>query len=142
MAAGRIDGVRQGTSVAVLSDAVLASVAKPVSTALAGIRPTVSITDPGGYLDFEALVGMVGDRTSIPARSPEAYIVDFIEPRMSDPSAFLGGRSLSILERLVSDIIPTFDDSEELRSLAGAVIADEIERHRELATRVHSGIAL
>lgn len=111
---------------------------------IAAIRPTVAIAAPApaGDLDLEAPADI--DRRRAPAvtrRSPHQWVADFIEPRITDPTVFQGGRSLSILEQLASDIIPNLDESEELRSLAGAIIADEIERHRELASRLHGGIA-
>jgi hypothetical protein len=112
--------------------------------AVAQVSPSEIVTDPEaiGYLDFETLVEMLGRRTTgAPSRSPRQWIADFVAPIVADPALFQGGRSLSILERLASDIIPYLDESEELRSLAGDIIADEIERHRELATRLQSGIA-
>jgi hypothetical protein len=60
---------------------------------------------------------------------------------ISDPTVFQGDRPVSILQRLASDVLPNLEESEELRSLAGALIADEIERHRNLLTRLHDGIA-
>jgi hypothetical protein len=108
------------------------------------VRPSDAVADPdaAGYLDFETLIEIFGQRKSAaPSRSPRQWLADFVEPVIADPAMFLGGRSLSILERLASDVIPHLEENEELRSLAGAIIADEIERHRELATRIYSGIA-
>ena len=136
MATGRIEGERDAA----------ASIVQPIHGALAEIGPSeaAAVAAPrlARYLDFEALIDIAGRRTSCATtRSLRQYIVDFVEPRISDPTVFQNGRSLSILEHLASDIIPTLDESKELRSLAGAIIADEIERHRELVTRLHSGIA-
>jgi hypothetical protein len=104
----------------------------------------VSAPDSVSYPDFDALIEeIVSRRKSARApRSPQEIVADFIEPRISDPAAFRGARPLSILERLASEIIPTLEENEELRSLAGAVIAEEIERHRELALRLQDSIAL
>ncbi len=106
-----------------------------------GITPSDTISDPeaAGDLDLDALID-IGRRRAAARRSPQQCIADFAEPRISDPAIFQGSRQLSILERLASDIIPAFDDNEELRALAGDVIADEIDRHRELAARILSGI--
>jgi hypothetical protein len=98
--------------------------------------------EPPGYLEFETLVNNAVRRNLMGSRSPRQMVADFVEPWISDPTPFLGGRALSILERLASDIIPTLDESDELRALAGAIIADEIERHRELAMRLQDEIAL
>jgi hypothetical protein len=96
-----------------------------------------------GYVAFEALVNDAARRgRSTTPRSPRQLVADFVEPRISDPTPFLGGRSLSILERLASEILPNLDESEELRSLAGDIIADEIDRHRELLMRLQGDIAL
>ncbi|MGA7807176.1 hypothetical protein [Bradyrhizobium sp.] len=106
--------------------------------------PDITAPESVGYPDFDALIGEIASRrrsTRAP-RSPQQIIADFIEPRISDPTPFQGGRSLSILERLASRIIPALDESEELRSLASAVIAEEIERRRELARRLHGSIAI
>jgi len=113
---------------------------------VAEIKPPDMSPVPGGMpaarRDFERLIGIAGRRASEdPARSPRQHIADFVTPMISDPTVFQGDRSVSILERLASDILPHLDESEELRSLAGALIADEIERHRSLLTRLHGGIA-
>jgi hypothetical protein len=106
--------------------------------------PDMTAPESVGYPDFDALIEEIATRrrsTRTP-RSPQQIIADFIEPKISDPTPFQGGRSLSILERLASHIIPSLDESEELRLLAGAVIAEEIERRRELARRVQGSIAI
>jgi queuine/archaeosine tRNA-ribosyltransferase len=106
------------------------------------VKQSAAVADaaPAGYLDFDGLVDGAQRTSDAPQRSPRQWIADFVEPRMADPVLLQSGRSLSILERLASDIIPALDEGEELRSLAGAIISDEIERHRELAARLHGGI--
>jgi hypothetical protein len=73
--------------------------------------------------------------------SPQADIADFIMPKLAEPGILQGGRALGILEHLIADIIPTFQDSHELRALAEAVIATEINRRRALLEQLHRGIA-
>jgi hypothetical protein len=104
----------------------------------------VSAPESVSYPDFDALIEeIVNRRKSARApRSPQEIVADFIEPRISDPAAFRGTRPLSILERLAAEVIPALEENEELRSLAGAVITEEIERHRELALRLQDSIAL
>ena len=132
MAAGRV-GIER-------NDAAESAVrtAKALQSDAAGARP-----ESPGYVAFEALVNDAArrDRLATP-RSPRQLVADFVEPRTPDPTPFLGGRSLSILERLASEILPNLDESEELRALAGDIIADEIDRHRELLMRLQSEIAL
>jgi hypothetical protein len=95
------------------------------------------------HVAFEALVIDAARRDkSTASRSLRQRVADFVEPRISDPTPFLGGQSLSILERLASEILPGLDESEELRSLTSDIIADEIDRHRELLMRLQSDIAL
>lgn len=136
MGTGRIEGEHR--------DIALASIAQPTQGALAEIKPpeTSRAPQPASYRDFEALISIAGRRGPAAAlRSPHQCIADFVMPRISDPAVFQGSHSISILERLASEIIPSLDESEELRSLAGAIIADEIGRHRELLMRLHGGIA-
>jgi hypothetical protein len=139
MATAKIEGVPNPGL-----DRLLARVGPPTPGAVTEIESsaTVAVADPelAGYLDFDALLELAGRRGAMPP-SPHQCIADFAEPRISDPTVFQGGRPLSILEQLVSEIIPTLDQNEELRSLAGTVIADEINLHRQLAARIHSGIA-
>jgi hypothetical protein len=137
MATGRIDSER---------DRALASIAQPTQAAAAQIHAkdagAIAAARPAFYREFEKLIDIAGRRASATAPgSPHQCIVDFVMPLISDPTLFQGSRSISILERLAADILPNLEESEELRSLAGAVIADEIERHRELLMRLHSSIA-
>jgi hypothetical protein len=137
MATGRIDSER---------NRALAGVAQPTQAAPAEINAkdaaAIAAARPAFYREFEKLIDIAGRRASAAAAgSPHQCIVDFVMPLISDPTVFQGSRSISILERLAADILPHLDESEELRSLAGAVIADEIVRHRELLMRLHSGIA-
>jgi hypothetical protein len=73
--------------------------------------------------------------------SPQADIADFIMPKLAEPGIMQGGRALGILEHLVADVIPTFQESHELRALAEAAITTEIARRRELIEQLHRGIA-
>jgi hypothetical protein len=137
MSTGRIEGDRR--------DMALAGTGPATPGTLADTKPsgtTFAAPKPADQREFETLIGVTGRRTSAAAiRSPHQCIVDFVMPRISDPTIFQGGRSISILEQLASDILPNLEESNELRSLAGAIIADEITRHRELLTRLYAGIA-
>ena len=87
---------------------------------------------------FEAFVNPAQQRA---ANSPRRRLADFVTPKISDPGVLQSAQLVPILERLVSSVLPNLKDSEELRALASTLIADEIARHRDLATRLHSGIA-
>jgi hypothetical protein len=104
----------------------------------AGVRPLAP--RPVTHQDFERLIDLIGARAAAP-RSPRQRIADFVMPRLTDPSILKGGRSVSILERLAADTLPQLEESEELRALAGAIIADEIARHRDLLTRLQGSVA-
>jgi hypothetical protein len=138
MGTGRIEGEHR--------DAAFPNASQPTQGVLAQIKPpemsSIAAPKPVSYQDFEALIDIAGRRASAATiRSPRQCIADFVMPRISDPTVFQGSRSISILERIASDILPALEESEELRSLAGAVIADEIDRHRELLARSHGAIA-
>jgi hypothetical protein len=104
----------------------------------AGVRPPGP--RPVTHQDFERLIDLIEARAAAP-RSPRQHIADFVMPRLADPSILKGGRSVSILERLAADTLPQLEESEELRALAGAIIADEIARHRDLLTRLQGSVA-
>ena len=139
MTTGGIEGEHHDPGI----DRLLPRIGPLTPGALPEIRPpetaAVAVPEPAGYLDFDALIDIAGLRTAGPP-PPHQCIADFVEPRITDPTIFQGSHPLSILERLASDIIPTFEANEELRSLASSVIADEIDRHRQLAARIHGGI--
>jgi hypothetical protein len=108
------------------------------------IKPPASrqaASKPVTHEDFEALINATRQRSTGAARSPRRYIADFVMPKMLDPTVLQSEHSVSILERLAASILPNLEDGEELRALAGDLIADEIARHRDLLTRLHSGIA-
>ena len=93
--------------------------------------------------EFTALLKVAERRRSGSAArtSPSEDLADFIMPRLTQPAILQGGRSLEILEHLVTAVIPTFEGNHQLRSLATAVIAAEITRRRDLLDRLHRGIA-
>ena len=75
------------------------------------------------------------------APSLREAIAEFVMPRISNPALLHGARATLVLERLVSEVLPALEGSEELRALASTVLVDEVGRHRELATRIHAGLA-
>jgi hypothetical protein len=92
--------------------------------------------------EFSALVKVAERLSAVEARtSPSEDLEDFIMPRLTQPAVLQGGRSLAILEHLVAAVIPSLEESHQLRSLATAAIAAEITRRRDLLDRLHQGIA-
>ncbi len=136
MNSGRIEGDHRDA---------FAGIAKTTPSVLARAKPSetapIASAEPVSYGDFETLIDIAGRRASAATvRSPHQCVADFVMPRISDPTVFQGRGTISILERLAWDIIPALDENAELRSLAGAIIGDEIERHRELLMQLHGGI--
>jgi hypothetical protein len=118
----------------------------PAPHALKEIKPAgkAAVADPlppddTAYIEPDA---PAGDADQPTVTSPSQYIAEFVEPLISNPEIFRGGRPRSILERLASDIIPQLGGNEELRSLACSLIEDEIDLHCQLAAHIHSGIIL
>jgi hypothetical protein len=107
----------------------------------ADVRPSDSLSAEATTFapeHFEAFVKATGQHA---VTSPRRHIADFVAPKMSDPTVLQSAQLVPTLERLVSSILPNLEGGEELRALAGPVIADEIARHRDLLTRLHGGIA-
>jgi len=92
--------------------------------------------------DFKAVLGAARtDGRPAQGGSLETDIVDFTIPRITEPSIFHASRSISLLEHFLDDLLPTLDESEELRVLAAKVIGDEISRQRDVLERLQAGIA-
>jgi hypothetical protein len=108
--------------------------AKSLALASAGARSTVP-------LDFSDIVEAVAAQP-MPSSTPPIYqdIVDFVMPRLTDTSVLQSGRSESILEHLVANILPHLTGGDELRQFANAIIGDELARRRDLSTRFQAGI--
>lgn len=126
-------------------DLALDRIGQPAPGLAVEIKPSANRpreTNPLAQEDFEVFINAAGLRAAgAAARSPRRYIADFVMPRIFDPTVLQSERSVAILERLAASILPDLEDGEELRALAGALIAAEIARHRDLLTRLHSGIA-
>jgi hypothetical protein len=120
---------------------------EPANVGLDRLSPSRAVPDAdanvAGVEEFTAFLKVGEGRVSaLTVRtSPSEDLADFIMPRLTQPAILQGGRSLAILEHLVTAVIPTFEESNQLRSLATAVISAEITRRRELLNRLHQGIA-
>jgi hypothetical protein len=76
--------------------------------------------------------------TGNPGSSLDEILLDFVMPRMADPTVLR--RSVSILQACISRLVPDLDGGQQLKSMAVTLIADEIERHRELLNRMQEGV--
>jgi hypothetical protein len=138
MASGRVDGGGGRDAAASVARAAQ-SVLDEIGTADTIIAPPEAGTFLG--LDESFDPSAKRERAAKP-RSPQQLIADFVEPSIADMTPFISGGALAILEHIAAEIIPTLGDNEELRTLARAVINDEIARHRELEKRRLSEIPL
>lgn len=76
--------------------------------------------------------------TGSPGSSLDEILLDFVMPRMADPTVLR--RSVSILQACISHLLPNLDGGDQLKSMAATLINDEIERHRELLSRLQEGV--
>jgi hypothetical protein len=75
-------------------------------------------------------------------QSPEAMLIDFIMPLISDAGIFQDNQAITLLEYLRDDVLHLISENPEVSELATKVIEDEIARHRFVHERRHSGIAV
>jgi hypothetical protein len=97
---------------------------------------------PVGPEDFASILGAagVGQRAPQHNNSLEADVVDFTIPRITEPGIFSASRSISLLQHFLDDLLPTLEESDELRVLATKLINDEISRQRDVLERLQAGI--
>jgi hypothetical protein len=97
-----------------------------------------------GQAEFEAALEAASAASKAPAKdlSLDAYMESFIMPNLSDPGILQASRSIPILERILSDLLPKLEGAAELHTLAAGVIEDEIARRRELIGRMQRAIGV
>lgn len=95
-----------------------------------------------GAEDFASILGAggVGQRAPQHNNSLEADVVDFTIPHITEPGIFSASRSISLLQHFLDDLLPTLEESDELRVLATKLINDEISRQRDILERLQTGI--
>jgi hypothetical protein len=71
-------------------------------------------------------------------KSLDDALIDFVMPRIPEPAILR--RSVFILQNCITDLVPSLEGGEQLKSLARTLMEDEIERHRELLGRLQGGI--
>ncbi|WP_394891652.1 hypothetical protein ACG873_10480 [Mesorhizobium sp. AaZ16] len=64
-------------------------------------------------------------------------LVQYVRPRIPDPAILR--RAASILEDCISELLPRLGGGEQLRSMADALMRDEINRHLEILKKLHGG---
>lgn len=66
-------------------------------------------------------------------RSIEEILTEFVRPRIADSS--IVRRAALLLDDCVENFVPLMEGGEQVRSLATALVGDEIARHREFVGR-------
>lgn len=66
-------------------------------------------------------------------RSIDEILTEFVRPRIADSS--IVRRASLLLDECVENFVPYMDGGENIRSLATALIGDEIGRHRDFIGR-------
>jgi uncharacterized protein involved in type VI secretion and phage assembly len=64
-------------------------------------------------------------------------LVQYVRPRVPDPAILR--RATSILEDCITDLLPRLGGGEQLRSMADALMRDELDRHLEILKKLHGG---
>jgi hypothetical protein len=117
-----------------------------------GVRPVrapiadIETTDAIGATDAVNGAGEAGELAIRKARSARGRSLrkeldKFVMPDMENPSVLQATSAIRVMEDFIVNGLPNLEGTKELRSLAVAVIKDEIARHRALLDRRHHGIA-
>ncbi|MER9967721.1 hypothetical protein [Mesorhizobium sp. M0060] len=80
--------------------------------------------------EFQASQGAAGE-------SLDEILANFVMPNIPEPAILR--RSVSILQHLVTHLVPGLEGGEQLKTLARTLIEEEIERHRDLLGRMQEG---
>jgi hypothetical protein len=64
-------------------------------------------------------------------------LVQYVRPRVPDPAILR--RATSILEDCITDLLPRLGGGAQLRSMAEALMRDELDRHLEILKKLHGG---
>ncbi len=118
----------------------------------AGVRPVrapiadLETTDAIDAADAVNGAAESGELTVKKARSARGHSLrkeldKFVMPDMENPSVLQASSAIRVMEDFIVNGLPKLDGTKELRSLAIAVLKDEIARHRALLDRRHHGIA-
>jgi len=92
--------------------------------------PAVQPTEKAGSLAKKSMPGTC-------QQSLRMEVIDYVKPKISDPSILHANNAISILEDFVSNRLPALEGTEEVHQLAKKIIQDEIERHRAFLNRRH-----
>ena len=101
-------------------------------------------TDPATRAQIEAFESLIRtrhrDARYLPFSSIRDEIADFVMPRVGNSGIFNSARYMEILGCVIEQVLPSFDESDEISAIATAVIEEEMERHRELQERIYQAL--
>jgi hypothetical protein len=90
---------------------------------------------------FEALLRARYNDLRRPAfHSVREEMTDFIMPRIGNPDIWNSSRFMDLLGHVVTQIVPSLGESDEITGIAIAIIEEEMERHRDLQDRIHQAV--
>lgn len=94
--------------------------------------------DGAAGADETALAAFAGSGAEA-GKSLDEILDEFVMPSIADPAILK--RSVSLLQAFVDDLVPHLEGGEQLRDLARSLMGEEIERRRELMTRIQEGLS-
>lgn len=57
-------------------------------------------------------------------------------PEITDPGIFGNERTMTLLEHIIESVLPALDTTEDVASIAKAMLEEEIDRRRDLQARM------
>jgi hypothetical protein len=57
-------------------------------------------------------------------------------PEITDPGIFGNERTMNLLDHVINNVLPTLDTTEDVASIAKAMLEEEIDRRRDLQARM------
>ncbi len=85
---------------------------------------------------FEAALRIRRRGSSAQGASLRREIDELTMPEISDPGIFNAPRSVSLLDHVIDAILPSLDTSEDVASIAKAMLKEEIDRRRDFEERL------
>jgi len=85
---------------------------------------------------FEAALRVRRRGSMAQGASLRREIDELTMPEISDPGIFNAPRTMALLDHVIDAILPSLDTSEDVASIAKAMLKEEIERRRDLEERL------
>lgn len=85
---------------------------------------------------FEAALRIRRRGSSAQGASLRREIDELTMPEISDPGIFNAPRTMALLDHVIDAILPSLDTSEDVASIAKAMLKEEIDRRRDLEERL------